>query len=65
MDPEERLKLIALLAQDNAWSAVVLIGRALLDHYYSASVFDGSSGDLGPAYVVALRNALAQLDAGE
>jgi hypothetical protein len=33
MDPEQRLELIALLAKDEAWNAVVLIGRAVLDHY--------------------------------
>jgi hypothetical protein len=32
MDPEERLELIAALAQDRAWDAVVLVGRALLEH---------------------------------
>lgn len=61
MDPERRLELIALLAQDHAWDAVVLIGRELLDHYYPADVFDGSSGDPGPEYVVALRAALNRL----
>ena len=62
MDPEERLALIAMLAQDEAWDAVVAVGRALLDHYYPATVFDGSSGDSGPEYVVALRNALKRID---
>lgn len=61
MDPERRLELIALLAQDQAWDAVVLIGRELLDTYYPADVFDGSSGDPGPVYVAALRNALNRL----
>jgi hypothetical protein len=58
MDPEQRLELIKLLAEDKAWDAVVTVGRALLDHYYPAAVFDGSSGDSGPQYVVALREAL-------
>ncbi len=62
MDPEERLELIALLAEDKAWDAVVAVGRALLEHYYPATVFTGSSGDAGPEYVVALRNALARID---
>lgn len=61
MDPEDRLHLIKLLAQDKAWDAVVEVGQALLDHYYPASVFDGSSGDSGPDYIVALRNALARV----
>lgn len=63
MDPEDRLELIALVAKDEAWEAVVKIGRVLLAHYYPATVFDGSSGDSGPEYVVALRNALARIDA--
>jgi hypothetical protein len=63
MDPEQRLELIAMLAQDRAWDAVVIVGRALLDHYYPATVFDGSSGDAGPQYVAALRDALARIDA--
>ena len=58
MDPETRLELIAALAQDRAWDAVVLVGRALLDKYYPTDIFTGVSGDTGPAYVVALRAAL-------
>lgn len=58
MDPERRLELIALLAQDRAWDAVILIGRELLDAYYPADIFTGVSGDSGPQYVVALRAAL-------
>lgn len=62
MDPEDRLELIALLAKDKAWDAVVAVGRALLERHYPATVFDGSSGDAGPEYVVALRNALNRID---
>ncbi len=62
MDPEERLELIALLAEDKAWDAVVAVGRALLDAYYPADVFTGTSGDSGPQYVVALREAINRLD---
>lgn len=58
MDPERRLELIALLAQDRAWDAVILIGRELLDTYYPADIFTGESGDSGPQYIVALREAL-------
>lgn len=61
MCPETRLELIALLAQDKAWDAVVTVGKALLDEYYPAKVFDGSSGDSGPLYVVALREALSRV----
>jgi len=61
MDVHTRLKLIRMLAEDEAWDAVVLIGRALLDEYYPAQVFTGSSGDAGPAYVVALRAALERV----
>ena len=61
MDHEERLELIAALAQDRAWDAVVMVGRALLDHHYPADIFTGVSGDAGPEYVVALRKALARI----
>lgn len=62
MDPEERLELIALLAHDRAWAAIVKIGRALLDHYYPSHIFTGESGDSGPQYVVALREALRRIE---
>ena len=58
MNPERRLELIAMLAKDEAWPAVILIGTELLDAYYPAHLFTGESGDSGPLYVVALRNAL-------
>ena len=61
MDPERRLELIAMLARDEAWDAIRLVGQELLDRYYPADIFNGSSGDSGPEYVVALRNALARV----
>lgn len=61
MDAEERLELIAMLAKDEAWGAVVLIGQALLDEYYPEGVFTGESGDLGPRYVADLRALLKGL----
>ena len=61
MDPERRLELIALLAKDQAWDVIVLIGQELLDHYYPANIFTGVSSDSGPKYVVALRKALNEL----
>lgn len=63
MDAEERLELIAALAKDRGWDAVIAVGRALLDWHYPASVFNGSSGDSGPEFIVALRNAIARIDA--
>lgn len=61
MDAEERLDLIMLLANDKGWACVVAVGRAVLAHHYPADVFDGSSGNTGPAYIVALREALAKV----
>lgn len=58
MDSERRLELIAMLAKDKAWDAVILIGTELLDAYYPAHIFTGESDDSGPLYIVALRNAL-------
>ena len=65
MDAEKRLELIALLATDDAWDSIVCIGKVLLGHYYPATVFDGSSGDSGPEYIVALRKALDRIERGE
>jgi len=62
VDPEDRLELIALLAKDETWDAVVKIGRTLLDRYYPADIITGVSGDPGPLYIVALRNALANVE---
>jgi hypothetical protein len=63
MDPEQRLELIAIVAQDRAWDAILAVGRAYLDLFYPADVFvGGSSGDSGPAYVVALREALKRAE---
>lgn len=62
MDPEQRLELIAHLVDDEGWDAVVLVGRALLDHYYPADIFTGVSGDPGPQYIVALREALVRIN---
>jgi hypothetical protein len=61
MDPEQRLELIALLAHDNQWQSIVKVGRIILDEIYPATVFNGSSGDSGPQYVTALREALERL----
>ena len=58
MDAEARLELIALLAEDQGWNAVLAVGRALVDAYYPADIFTGESGDDGPKYIVALRSAL-------
>ena len=61
IDPEDRLELIALVARDEAWDAIVKVGELLLDNYYPASVFTGISGDPGARYVVALREALGRV----
>jgi hypothetical protein len=62
MDPEQRLELIAIVAQDRAWDAILAVGRAYLDLVYPADIFTGESGDSGPAYVVALREALKRAE---
>jgi hypothetical protein len=61
MDPEDRLHLIALVAQDKAWDAVVKVGQVILDCYYPPDVFTGASGDPGPEYIVCLREALNKI----
>jgi hypothetical protein len=61
VEPQERLQLIAMLATDDAWEAVIKVGETLLDHYYPKHVFTGESGDSGPLYIVALREAFEAL----
>jgi hypothetical protein len=62
MTDERKLELINLLIEDKEWKAIVMIGRELLDFYYPADVFTGESGDRGPKYICALREALARID---
>jgi hypothetical protein len=45
-----------------SWQTLLLVGRRLLEEVYPADIFTGASGDLGPTYIVALRNALAAMD---
>jgi len=45
-----------------SWDVLVLVGKRLLDEVYPADIFTGASGDPGPAYVVALRDALRVLE---
>jgi len=61
MDPEDRLELIAMLANNQAWQVVIRVGEIVLDKIYPADIFDGSSGDSGPEYIVALRKALERV----
>ena len=63
MDAEDRLELIKLIAEDRAFDAIIKVGEALLDFYYPAGVFTGESGDSGPVYIAALREALARVKA--
>jgi hypothetical protein len=44
-----------------SWDVLVMVGQRLLDEVYPADIFTGVSGDKGPVYVVALRNALRAL----
>lgn len=60
-DADDRLDLIALLATGEDWKAIVRIGQTILDYAYPEDIFNGSSGDPGPAYIVALRNALQNI----
>jgi hypothetical protein len=42
--------------------AIVKVGHSILDHYYPEGVFTGTSGDSGPQYIVALREALRRIE---
>lgn len=63
MNQDERLELIASLAGGWDWKVILQIGRLILERTYPADIFDGSSGDTGPAYIVALREALKNINA--
>jgi hypothetical protein len=51
--------------RNQAWEKVLALGKRILERYYPANIFNGSSGDSGPDYIVALRNALGRIDAEE
>lgn len=52
----------ALAIQDAPWETLVAIAREICDRYYPADIFTGSSGDVGPQLIAALRGVM---DAGE
>jgi len=57
----ENERLAEALREDREkWSfeTALFVGALLLKKVYPASVFTGASGDIGPQYVAALRNAL-------
>jgi len=58
-DEIERLENI------NAWDfyALMAMAKRILDERYPADVFTGESGDLGPRFVVALREMIADIEA--
>jgi hypothetical protein len=63
MNLEDKAALIKLLLVDERpWDAIVAIGRWVLDSYYPEEIFTGVSGDPGPQYIVALREALRRID---
>jgi hypothetical protein len=62
---EERDTALAALREDRAkwgWSVVLYVGRRVLDEVYPADIFTGASGDSGPRYIAALRDALAAIE---
>ena len=65
MDPEERLELIKLVASHEDWKVVLAVGEVILANTYPERIFPGISisGDPGPKYIVALREAIKNLKA--
>lgn len=63
-DEIEALREIAHEEHIDKWNfdTLLYVGRRMLEEYYPPSVFDGSSGDSGPQYVVALREAIKRID---
>jgi hypothetical protein len=56
---------IELLRSIDAWSFddLVAMAKRILDERYPADIFTGVSGDLGPRFVVALREMIAEIEA--
>jgi hypothetical protein len=44
------------------WKCIMSIGQRILDEVYPADIFTGESGDLGPRYIVALREAIKAIN---
>lgn len=54
-----------LVHEDPAsWSfdTLLFVGRRMLKEVYPPDIFTGSSGDSGPQYVVAIREAIKRID---
>lgn len=51
--------------ESNVWERVVRVGTVMLDQFYPPDIFTGESGDAGPTYVVALREALKRQSIAE
>lgn len=45
-----------------SFDTIMLLGRRILAEYYPEDIFNGSSGDSGPEFVVALRAAIKRID---
>lgn len=55
---------IERLRDPNSWGFdhLVAMAKRILDLKYPADIFDGSSGDLGPDFVVRLRATIEELE---
>jgi len=47
---------------NKVFDLMVALGHNILDQYYPEDIFTGESNDPGPKYIVALRNALKELE---
>ncbi len=58
-------EVFELLSESCGFNFLLYVGKKILDKHYPEDIFTGESGDLGPVYIVALREALNQIEKEE
>ncbi len=55
-------EVFEILMDNCGFNFLLYVGKKILDKHYPEDIFTGESGDLGPKYIVALREALTQIE---
>ncbi len=58
-------EMFEMLLDNCGFDTLMYIGKKILARHYPKDIFTGGSGDSGPAYLVALREALKQVTGGK
>ncbi len=58
-------EVFEILIDSCGFDFLLYIGKKILDKHYPEDIFTGVSGDPGPVYIVALREALNQIEKEE